>query len=228
MFNLFIKTMKTNGSVVVAEQQQVLFLYKIILMLTLFLTFSLIMHVKVYQSNSTNYLKISTLENTVETLTQERDTLKNSVLAFENLKASVKKVIANANKKLTDDVASKIALLEIASADVFKIDLEIGLAISKQESSFSPKIISYNGTSHGVKQINYSAHKKNLSLPSVSVLYLPEFNIPNGYRILEQNNARKNINLALQRYYGATDPELNRSYAQQVLTKARNIKKQIS
>lgn len=228
MFNLFMKTVRTSSSVVVAEQKQILFLYKIILMLALFLTLSIIGHVRVYQYNSGNYLRISTLENTVETLTQERDTLKSNVIAFEKLKESVKRVIANANKKLTDDVAAKIALLEIASADVFKIDLEIGLAISQQESGFSPKVVSYNGTSHGVKQINYSAHKKNLSLPSVSVLYLPEFNIPNGYRILEQNNARKNINLALQRYYGATDPELNRSYAQQVLTKARNIKKQIS
>lgn len=136
-------------------------------------------------------------------------------------------LIIKHNSNLSDPILIKeIADLEIASAKVTKIPLAVGLALSVKESHFVPKSVSYNGSSFGIKMINLHAHK-NLHV-TVAKLFEPTYNIPVGYKILDEYSKENNgLYKGLMHYYGSTTQDDNVKYAQDVISKSKSIQKRL-
>lgn len=133
----------------------------------------------------------------------------------------VKKV----NPKLSWTTVEKIVKLEQKYAAKYDVPLELGLAVTLQESRFRPEVVSYTGCCFGLKQINFKAHKEDYSIASHSTLFKKEQNIAIGYKMLADHKKRYGSwDGALRRYYGSTKPEQNLWYAREVQQKAKMIR----
>lgn len=133
----------------------------------------------------------------------------------------VKKV----NPKLSWTTVEKIVKLEQKYAAKYDVPLELGLAVTLQESRFRPEVVSYTGCCFGLKQINFKAHKEDYSIASHNTLFKKEQNIAIGYKMLADHKKRYGSwDGALRRYYGSTKPEQNLWYAREVQQKAKMIR----
>lgn len=136
-------------------------------------------------------------------------------------RAFVKKV----NPSLSWTTVEKIVKLEQKYAAKYDVPLELGLAVTLQESRFRPEVVSYTGCCFGLKQINFKAHKEDYSIASHSTLFKKEQNIAIGYKMLADHKKRYGSwDGALRRYYGSTKPEQNLWYAREVQQKAKMIR----
>lgn len=139
--------------------------------------------------------------------------------------SQIRGFIKKMNPKLSYTEVDKIARLEQKYSRQYGVPLEIGLAITMQESGFRPQIVSYTGCCFGLKQVNFKAHKGEYGIQKLEDVTIIEKNIKIGYQMIA-NHYKKygTYPRALQRYYGATNPVKNVEYARQVLSKAKRLR----
>lgn len=139
--------------------------------------------------------------------------------------SQIRSFIKKMNPKLSYTEVDRITKLEQKSSRQYGVPLEIGLAITMQESGFRPQIVSYTGCCFGLKQVNFKAHKGEYGIQTLGDVTAIEKNIEIGYQMIA-NHYKKygTYPRALQRYYGATDPVKNVEYARQVLAKAKRLR----
>lgn len=143
--------------------------------------------------------------------------------------SSVRGVIHENNPSLSYEQVDEMAGYELKYSKINHIDPAIGLAISMQESNFNPNAVSYTGCCLGQKQINFSAHKKEYGIKTRKELLDPEYNIQLGYRLMADNVDRYGtMGKALQHYYGSTDSRENILYMKSVMSKAKQIRRDVS
>ena len=120
------------------------------------------------------------------------------------------------NSKLSVEEANQIYAWEQKYAEIYDIPVEIGLSITKKESSFNRS--ANNGASIGLKQINSNVWLKELNITK-KCLREAECNIRNGYIILRYYVDLHNgdIKKALMSYRGSTNKITNKKYAEDVL-----------
>lgn len=173
-------------------------------------------------------------QNTIEELTTTVEDLESRLLLSDkDLTHTTKTVDAVAALiqrlgKASPKEAERLAILEVGYARKHNVDLSVGLALSFQESKWRPAVVSYDGSSFGVKQINLSAWRSTFKEMTVAKLIKPEYNIDIGYRLLSRHiEEHGSMSKALQRYRGSTLPETNEKYAAEVLKMSHAIRKQI-
>lgn len=145
---------------------------------------------------------------------------------YYTLEREVSWIISKSSGQHSAKVLRHLAQLEIASAKASRIPLSVGLAISIKESHFKTASVSYNGSSYGVKMINFHAHRDLVT--NKLMLFNPYFNVPVGYKIL--SGYTKNfhgLRTGLEHYYGSNDKVDNLRYANSVLKMSNRIKQQI-
>lgn len=149
-------------------------------------------------------------EISIDTLTQAK------------VDAQVRLMIARTNPALPYSEVAKIARLEKKYALQYQVPLELGLAVTMQESSFRPSAKSPTGPV-GLKQIatSYWAAECNTTPKGLQAV---EKNIECGYYILRKLNvvAKGDWNKTLRLYYGGS-PEENEEYLLTVLKKASKM-----
>lgn len=135
-------------------------------------------------------------------------------------RAFVKKI----NPALSWTTVEKIVRKEQAAAIKHGVPLQIGLAVSWQESTFKPAAKSPTGPI-GLKQVAYSHWNETCRVSSREELMRLDKNIDCGYRALAQYKKRYGTwEMALYHYHGhPTDFNLNRKYSLTVLARARKI-----
>lgn len=135
--------------------------------------------------------------------------------------AQVRLMIARVNPSLRYTEVARIAKLEKKYARQYKVPLELGLAITLQESSFKPNAKSPTGPI-GLKQIasSYWAAECNTTAKG---LQDPAKNIECGYYILAKLYKQEGSwDKVLKRYYGGTAEE-NERYRLTVRKKAAKM-----
>lgn len=143
--------------------------------------------------------------------------------------SSIRGVIHENNPSLSYEQVDKMAGYELKYSKINHIDPAIGLAISMQESNFNPNAVSYTGCCLGQKQINFSAHREEYGIKTRKELLDPEYNIQLGYRLMADNVDRYGtMGKALQHYYGSTDSRENIIYMKSVMSKAKQIRRDVS
>lgn len=180
-------------------------------------------------------LQVDRLAHQIKDLQQENEDLKAKLSLHENNLGdsqrtinAVTNMIAKLGKKSLRE-AEHLALLEVASAEKHDVDLPTGLAISFQESKWKTAVVSSNGSSIGVKQINLSAWRDRFKGMTAKRLTNPAYNIDVGYALLEQHlKDYGTINRALQRYRGSDDAGVNARYAEDVQKMAQAIRKHLA
>lgn len=148
-------------------------------------------------------------------------------LLHEKKMSQLRMLIHDKNKKLSITEVVHLAALEEKYAKVYGVPLEIGTAISMQESHWDTNAGTW--CCEGIKQLNYEAHKEEYGFASREQLNDPEFNIRTGYEMLANHMRRLgSIERALKRYYGSSVQEENVRYANEVMAKKRYIEKRLS
>ena len=132
----------------------------------------------------------------------------------------VKKV----NPNLSWTTVEKIVRKEQAAAVKHGVPLQIGLAVSWQESTFKPSARSPTGPV-GLKQVAFTHWNETCKVSSREELIKLDKNIDCGYRALAQYKKRYGTwEMALYHYHGhPTDLALNRKYSLTVMARARKI-----
>lgn len=180
-------------------------------------------------------LKVDSLVLQVKGLQQENEDLKAKLLLHDsNLGDAQKTVDAVTNMivklgKKTPQEAERLAILEVVSAEKHDVDLATGLAVSFQESKWKTSVVSIDGSSIGVKQINLSAWRDRFKGMTASKLTNPKYNIDVGYTLLAKHiKDYGTINRALQRYRGSRNQDVNAQYAADVQKIAQAIRKHLT
>lgn len=135
--------------------------------------------------------------------------------------AQIRNFIYKMNPKLSYTQVDKIARLEQKYSRQYGVPLEIGLAITMQESGFRPHVTSPTGPV-GLKQIASTYWVAECGTTKQG-LYDVETNIRCGYHILAKHYKQtQDWKVVLKRYYGGSAEE-NQAYALQVLKKSRKM-----
>ena len=135
--------------------------------------------------------------------------------------SQIRSFIKKMNPKLSYTEVDKIARLEQKYSRQYGVPLEIGLAITTQESGFRPHVTSPTGP-RGLKQLAPSYWAAECGTTKQG-LYDMETNIRCGYHILAKHYKQtQDWKTVLKRYYGGT-AEQNQAYALTVLKKSRKI-----
>lgn len=180
-------------------------------------------------------IQVDRLAHQVKELQQENEDLKNKLLLHENNLGEAQKtvdVVTNMIVKLgkkTPQEAERIAILEVMSAEKHGVDLPTGLAVSFQESKWKASVVSSDGSSIGIKQINLSAWRDRFKGMTAQKLTNPKYNIDVGYTLLAKHiKEYGTINRALQRYRGSRNQDVNAQYAADVQKIAHAIRKHLT
>jgi len=135
-------------------------------------------------------LQVDKLALQLKEVQQENEDLKAKLSLHENNFGdsqqtinAVTNMIAKLGKKSMRE-AEHLALLEVASAEKHGVDLPTGLAISFEESKWKTSVVSSNGSSIGVKQINLGAWRDRFKGMTAKRLTNPAYNIDVGYALL--------------------------------------------
>ena len=180
-------------------------------------------------------LQVDRLAHQVKELQQENEDLKNKLSLHElNLGDSQRTLDAVTNMivklgKKTPQEAERLAILEVVSAEKHGVDLPTGLAVSFQESKWKTSVVSIDGSSIGIKQINLGAWQDRFKGMTASKLINPKYNIDVGYTLLAKHiKDYGTINRALQRYRGSRNQDVNVQYADDVQKTAQAIRKHLT
>jgi len=180
-------------------------------------------------------LQVDRVTQKVKDLQQENEDLKAKLSLHEiNLGDTQRTIDAVTNMivklgKKTPQEAERLAILEVVSAEKHGVDLPTGLAVSFEESKWKTAVVSSNGSSIGIKQINLSAWRDRFKDMTVKRLTNPAYNIDIGYTLLAEHiKEYGTINRALQRYRGSKDAGINERYADGVQKTAQAIRKHLS
>lgn len=179
-----------------------------------------------FQQHSAAQQQLKQQEEVIQKLTKERDALSQLRQQREQLLTNVTHVIEE-NSHLSASRAQALARLEIQYSKKYHIPLAVGLAISSVESNFNTNAVSYNGSSFGIKQVNYHAWQSKYQI-SKERLFNPALNMDLGYYILAKNlQTSHSLKRAIQLYlYSA--PSDNVAYMDKVLGKATRIRTQLA
>lgn len=120
--------------------------------------------------------------------------------------------------------ALQIAEYEVKYSRKYGIPLAVGLAITAKESGFKNGLVSTNGSSFGLKQINCFWHCKAFGTSKEELRTNVEKNIEFGYKILADNIRRTgSLQKGLAAYLGTGDSEQDMMYAQRVLAMSKQF-----
>lgn len=152
----------------------------------------------------------------IEALLQEKRMSKLRMLIREN------------NPRLSYSEVNAIAYEETTSAIKKGIDPNLMHALSMQESRWNPNAATW--CCEGIRQLHYNVHKDKYGFDSREQLKDPIFNIQKGTEFFADllKMTKGDERLALQRYYGSTDPSQNVWYMNQVLAKREYIERKLS
>lgn len=135
--------------------------------------------------------------------------------------SQIRGFIKKMNPSLSYTQADKIRRLEQKYSQKYGVPLEIGLAITLQESGFRPNATSPTGPV-GIKQIASSYWARECGTDKQG-LYGLDKNIECGYHILAKHYKQtQDWKTVLRHYYGGTAEE-NQAYALTVLKKSRKM-----
>lgn len=142
-------------------------------------------------------------------------------LTQAKIDSQIRSFIKKMNPKLSYTEVDKIARLEQKYSRQYGVPLEIGLAITMQESGFRPNATSPTGPV-GLKQIASTYWAVECGTTKQG-LYSVEQNIKCGYHILAKHYRQtQDWKAVLKRYYGGTAEE-NQKYMLTVLKKSRKM-----
>lgn len=180
----------------------------------------------VWQLNDTKY-QVSVLKQDNEDLKAKLMLHDGDLGDSQHTVDAVTDMIVKLGKK-SEGEAERLATLEVAYAGKYDVDLSTGLAISFQESKWKTSVVSSNGSSIGVKQINLSAWRDTFKGMTAKKLTNPTYNIDVGYALLAKHvRDYGSMNRALQRYRGSDDAGVNAQYADAVQKTAMAIRKHL-